>query len=111
MNISLNDTRLHTTLWSLLLLTAVLVAWPVYADDESNISGRIQEISLSERFIVVGGVKYTIPLNAELILVAGIGDNQRVISMSELERRQYIDFQFVNDNIIKSLRAYEKLPQ
>lgn len=112
MNTSCNDNRIQSALWSLLLLTVVLIAWPVYADDvESNYSGKIQEINLNERYVVVQDVQYKVPLNAALVLVANTGNSERIIAMSELERGQYAEFQLANDGNIKSLRAYEEAPQ
>lgn len=113
MNTSYNYNHIQSALRSLLLLTVVLVAWPVYADDDDvmGISGKITEISLDERFIVVNDTKYKIPLSAKLFEIFNGGTQRRIITIYELQIGQDLEFRATADNDIAVLKAYEKLPE
>lgn len=113
MNTSCNDNRIQSALWSLLLLTVVLIAWPVYADDDDDlmgVSGKITEISLDERSIVVNDTKYKIPLSAKLFEIFDGGTQKKMITIYELQIGQDLEFRATANNDIELLKAYEKLP-
>lgn len=101
--------RSQSFLWMGLLVVALLVAGPLYAsEEEPGISGKITQISLTERFIEVNSIQYKVPLKAELQDVSG--SVPKIINITDLKVGQYVEFQVIG-NTVKSLQAFEMLPE
>lgn len=97
------------SLWIALFFAVFLISGSLYAsEEEPGISGKITQISLTERFIEVNSIQYKVPLKAELQDVSG--SVPKIINIADLKVGQYVEFQVVG-NTVKSLQAFEMLPE
>jgi len=95
--------------WKTLLVAVFLVSGPLYASEEElGVSGKISGISVAERFIEVNTIQYKVPLQAELQDVSSTVP--KMVNIADLKVGQYVEFQAIG-NIVKSLSAFEALPE
>lgn len=100
----------HGSMWACLLVMALWVAAPVYAEEVStSVVGQITAVDGVGRVIEIEGARYTLAAQTEI--KSASSETPKVMSIADLKVGQYVEFK-ASGNVIQSLGVFENgLPQ